>query len=268
MNGFASPAMLVLGICLTPLAHAGRGCEAGKVTLQSVERGLALAEKTLVSLNASGQKVVLLARAGQDLSKYGLQYSHLGFAYKQVAADGSSAWRVLHKLNDCGTSASAVYKQGLGEFFMDDLWRYEAAWLPLSPAAQERLLTLIQNPERATRLHHKPYSMVSYAWGQKYQQSNQWAIETLAAAVAPDVNSRQQAQAWLQFRGYAPTTLKLGPLTRLGGRVTAANIAFDDHPDDKRFSNRIETVTVDSVFSWLQRAEISPPSRSPTVVKL
>lgn len=260
--------MLVLGMCLTPLAHAGRSCEAGKVTLQSVERGLALAEKTLASLNASGHKVVLLARAGQDLSKYGLQYSHLGFAYKQVAADGSSTWRVLHKLNDCGTSASAVYKQGLGEFFMDDLWRYEAAWLPPSPAAQERLLTLIQNPDRATRLHHKPYSMVSYAWGQKYQQSNQWAIETLATAVAPEVNSRQQAQAWLQFRGYAPTILKLGPLTRLGGRVTAANIAFDDHPDDKRFSNRIETVTVDSVFSWLQRAEISLPNRPPTVVKL
>jgi hypothetical protein len=268
MNGFASPAMLVLGICLTPLAHAGRSCEAGKVTLQSVERGLALAEKTLASLNASGQKVVLLARAGQDLSKYGLQYSHLGFAYKQVAADGSSTWRVLHKLNDCGTSASAVYKQGLGEFFMDDLWRYEAAWLALTPAAQDRLLAFIQNPDRVIRMHHKPYSMVSYAWGHKYQQSNQWAIETLAAAVGQDVNSRPQAQAWLQSSGYLPTTLKLGALTRLGGRVTAANIAFDDHPNEKRFSDRIETVTVDSVFNWLQRAQISPVGKLPTVVRL
>ena len=35
--------------------------------------------------------------------------------------------------------------------------------------------------------------------------------------------------------------------------MTAANVAFDDHPDDKRFSDRIETVTVDSVFAWLQR---------------
>ena len=33
-----------------------------------------------------------------------------------------------------------------------------------------------------------------------------------------------------------------------------ANIAFDDHPNDKRFSDRIETVTVDSVFAWLQRS--------------
>jgi hypothetical protein len=36
--------------------------------------------------------------------------------------------------------------------------------------------------------------------------------------------------------------------------MTAANIAFDDHPNDKRFSDRIETITVDSVFDWLQRS--------------
>jgi hypothetical protein len=54
--------------------------------------------------------------------------------------------------------------------------------------------------------------------------------------------------------GYAPTTLTLGPLKRLGARATAANVAFDDHPNEKRFADRIETVTVDSVFAWLQRS--------------
>lgn len=259
---------MALALCVASVAHAGRTCEATKTTLRSVERGLALAEKTLASLNASGQKVVVLARAGQDLGKYGLQYSHLGFAYQQLGSDGTNTWRVVHKLNDCGTSASAVYRQGLGEFFMDDLWRYEAAWLTLAPSAQERLFELLQTPGRATSLHHRPYSMVSYVWGHKYQQSNQWAIETLAAAIGPGVATRQQAQAWLSASGYEPTTLKIGPLTRLGGRVTAANIAFDDHPDEKRFSSRIETVTVDSVFSWLQRAQISPPGKLPAVVKL
>ncbi len=72
----------------------------------------------------------------------------------------------------------------------------------------------------------------------------------------PAVRSRERAQAWLQFKGYQPTTLRLGPLTRLGGRLSAANVAFDDHPDAKRFSDRIETVTVDSVFSWMERAEL------------
>jgi hypothetical protein len=116
-------------------------------------------------------------------------------------------------------------------------------------------------------MHHKPYSIVSYAWGRKYQQSNQWAIETLAAAAEPGVTTREKAQAWLQFKGYEPTALKLGPLTRLGGRMTAANVAFDDHPDSKRFSDRIETVTVDSVFDWLQRARMTD-GKPATVVKL
>ena len=137
-----------------------------------------------------------------------------------------------------------------------------------TPEVQTRLLALLLEPARSISLHHKPYSIVSYAWGRKYQQSNQWAIETLALAMEPQVRTREQAQAWLQFKGYEPATLKLGPLTRLGGRLTAANVAFDDHPHEKRVSDRIETVTVDSVFSWLQRAQMTPAGKPPTVVKL
>lgn len=259
--------LLSAGCMLAPAAHAGRSCETGKVTPQTVERGMSLAEKTLASLNASGEKVVLLARAGQDLSKYGLRYSHLGLAYRLPDGQGGHTWRVLHKLNECGTSESTVYRQGLGEFFLDDLWRFEAAWVAPTPEVQARLLALLQDPARTVGMHHKPYSIVSYAWGRKYQQSNQWAIETLAAAVEPGANSRERAQAWLQFKGYEPTVLKLGPLTRLGGRMTAANVAFDDHPNDKRYSDRIETVTVDSVFAWLPRAQLTN-GKPPTLVKL
>ena len=260
--------MLVASLLLAPVAHAGRSCESKKPLSQTVERGLTLAAKTLEALNASGEKVVFLARAGQDLSKYGVRYSHLGLAWQQADDQGGTTWRVLHKLNECGTSDSAVYRQGLGEFFLDDLWRFEAAWLAPTPEVQARLLALLQQPARSISLHHKPYSIVSYVWGRTYQQSNQWAIETLALAMEPQVRTREQAQAWLQFKGYEPTTLKLGALTRLGGRMTAANVAFDDHPNDKRFSDRIETVTVDSVFRWLQRAQMTPTGKLPTVVKL
>jgi len=43
------------------------------------------------------------------------------------------------------------------------------------------------------------------------------------------------------------------------GFVTAANVAFDDHPNEKRFGDRIETVTVDSVFAWLNRSSLGGP---------
>lgn len=267
--------LCVAALMGSALAHAGRSCDAPHPpSAQTVERGLNLAARTLAALDASGQRVVLLARAGQDLSKYGVTYSHLGFAYRQpqTGPDGQTGhvWRVLHKLNQCGTAHAALYRQGLGEFFLDDLWRYEAAWVVPTPAVQDRLLPLLLDTRRDSRalaLHHKPYNLVSYAWGRKYQQSNQWAIETLAAAMEPTIDNREQAQAWLQFKGYQPTALLIGPVTRLGGRATAANVAFDDHPNEKRFSDRIETVTVDSVFSWLPRAQLAAPGQWPQVVR-
>lgn len=246
-------AIAAAGAIATGQVEAGRPCNETRPTARSVERGLNLAEQTMNALNRSGHRVVLLARAGQDLSTYGLRYSHLGLAYQQADGNGGSAWRVLHKLNQCGTGDADIYRQGLGEFFLDNPWRYEAAYLAPAPEIQERLLALLADEHRAVRLHHRPYSIVSYAWGQRYQQSNQWAIETLAMAMGPAIQTRAQAQGWLRAYGYEPSALKIGALTRLGGRVGSANVAFDDHPFEKRFSDSIETVTVDSVFEWLQR---------------
>lgn len=248
-------AAVVVAVVLLPLAaQAGRSCEEHKPTTASVMRGLALAQKTSDALDATGADVVVLARAGQDLTRYGLKYSHLGFAYRAPQPGGGTAWRIVHKLNQCGTSYADIYRQGLGEFFLDDPWRYEAAWVVPSREVQAKLLPVLQDNARVTVVDHRRYSIVSYAWSQRYQQSNQWALETLATAMAPEVgSSRAKAQSWLAFKGYQPTVLTIGPLTRLGGRMTKANVAFDDHPDEKRFADRIETVTVDSVFEWLAR---------------
>jgi hypothetical protein len=244
-------ATLALSLTHTP-AHAGRSCAAKRPTAQTVENGFALAEKARQALDASGAKVVVLARAGQDLRKYNLRYSHLGFAAKQ--ADGR--WLVTHKLNQCGSAIAHLHRQGLAEFFLDDLFRSEGAFVVPRADVQDALHAILvgSNATRIKQMHVEPYNVVAYPWATRYQQSNQWAIETLALAMESKMNSRSQAQAWLQFQGYTPTALNIPPLTRLGGRISAANVAFDDHPNEKRFSDRIETVTVDSVFAWLIRS--------------
>ena len=165
---------------------------------------------------------------------------------------------MAHKLNTCATAVADVYRQGLGEFFLDDLWRYEAVWAVPTPAVQQQLLALLRSRTRTLALHQRPYNMVSYVWSSKYQQSNQWALETLALAMEPaSISTRDQAQAWLQFKGYTPTVLKINSLKRLGARASAANIAFDDHPNDQRFSGRIATTTVDSALAWMTRAQLA-----------
>lgn len=274
-------------LALATAAHAGRPCEEKQPTTQQIEQGLNLAQATARQLDATGAQVLILARAGQDLSKYGLQWSHLGFVYKD-ASQQPAVWRVMHKLNHCGTDHAALYRQGLGEFFLDRPHRYDAAFVVLKPELQQALLPILADNTRVARFNERRYSMVAYAFGTTYQQSNQWVLETLAGAAAGISRSdgplpssltpsgggagdslplgavkerRRDAQAWLKAQGYQPTDLHLSTLTRLGGRMTQANIAFDDHPSARRFSSHIDTVTVDSMFAWLPRVGLSQPSQ-------
>ncbi|HEX5804393.1 MAG TPA: DUF2145 domain-containing protein, partial [Azospira sp.] len=84
-------AVLALVLAATALgaageARAGQTCEARRPTVESMARDLALAASVAAQLDAlaakEGAEVVLLARAGQDLSEYGLRWSHLGIAYR------------------------------------------------------------------------------------------------------------------------------------------------------------------------------------------
>ena len=245
----ARAAALAVSIAGAATAQAGRTCEQVAPSAANVQRAMTLAQNTAKQLDASGAQVVVLARAGQDLMKYGLHYSHIGLAYRE-----GKVWRVAHKLNQCGTAQSAVYRQGLGEFFLDDLFEYEAGVVVPTPEVQARLLPVLRDNRRLAQLHTPAYNMLAYPWATTYQQSNQWAIETMAMAQDESAGTRDRAQAWLKLKGYTPTTLKLGPVTRLGARATAANIAFDDHPNDRRFSDRIDTVTADSVLAWMTRS--------------
>jgi hypothetical protein len=255
MNRLLVVAALLAALVQAP-AHAGRPCDNPAPRAANVQRSLELAERTRRALDASGAQVVVLARAGQDLGRYGLRWSHLGWAYKEPTFSGGR-WRVVHKLNQCGTAQADLYRQGLGEFFLDDLFQYRAAYAVPTPAVQQHLLALLRDNGRAAQLHTPAYNMLAYPWAQQYQQSNQWAIETLALAQDDAATTRERAQAWLRLKGYEPTVLHLSALTRLGARVGMANVAFDDHPNSKRFADRIETITVDSVFEWLPRAGLA-----------
>lgn len=254
----AAALLAIAGLAHAGLAHAGQQCEDQPLTAEDMTKGMTLAHRTQEALDASGAEVVLLARAGQDLSEYGLRWSHLGLAYKTKLPDGGSTWRVVHKLNHCGTAGADIYRQGLGEFFLDRPYRYEGAFAVLSPQMQKALLPLLSNDSRAVAMHHPRYNMLAYPWALDYQQSNQFVTETLAAAAAPgEVFGRLQAQQWLQRNSYEPTNLHLSAAQRLGARVSMANVAFDDHPTLSRATRNIRTTTADSVFAWAARRNLT-----------
>ena len=272
-----------LSLATATIAPAGQTCDTKPPDTYTMTRALGLAERVQESLDASGAQVVVIARAGQDLTKYGLQWSHLAFAYRDDPAPQPTAypmpatpvmgqispqpipvplpshgtWRIVHKLNQCGTADAAIFRQGLAEFFLDTPFRYEAAYVVPDPEVQAALMRTLVDDQRVVQWHTAPYSVVAYPWSTRYQQSNQWALETLAGSLDPAAATRERAQAWLQLHDYRPTVLHLDAFTRLGARMTRANVAFDDHPNSKRFSDHIETVTVESMFDWMQRERIA-----------
>jgi hypothetical protein len=214
----ATAFVLLWALALAPVvSHAGRPCEARPPSAESLQRGLQLAAETRDALIAAKAEVAVIARAGQDLRKYNLTYSHAAFVVRDHP-DGD--WTVIHLLNHCGTPESGLFTEGLGMFYMDDPFRYEA--------------------------------LLAYPFNDASQNSNQWVLEMLAVALSSaDIRSRANAHLYLKRTGYEPSTIHLDALTRLGAAATRQNINFDDHPFGKRMAGRIETATVESLLRFL-----------------
>jgi hypothetical protein len=239
-----------LALAAAQPAQAGQACREEPLGVDEVRRSLALAQRTFAALDASGATVALGARAGQDLGKYGLEYSHMGIAVRDHAA---GRWTVVHELNTCGTATSDLFVDGVGNFFLTDLYRYRAQVVIPGPDLQARVAALVAG-RTPRRLHEAHYNMLAYVYSTRYQNSNQWVLETLAAASAAPgaVETRAEAQGWLRAQGYRVPTVEIPAVTRLGARMFRANVAFDDHPFDRRMAGQIDTVSTDAVVNFVR----------------
>jgi hypothetical protein len=117
------------------------------------------------------------------------------------------------------------------------------------------------------KFHASEYNMVAYPFSTQFQNSNQWLLETLSAAMAHDtrITNRTEAQAWLKMAAYQPTTLDIPMGKRLGADFFRANVSFNDHPFGQRMAGQIDTVTVESVVNFVARRE---PSAKQLVVSV
>jgi hypothetical protein len=244
--------ILILLFAATGLAQAGTPCETKKTEVATFIKAMKLAERTLAALDKSGAQVVLIARAGQDLSKYGLRYSHMGYAWRDHP---QGRWLVVHELNQCGSAKSALFDQGLGNFFLDDMFAYETRIVVPGPAAQARIVAMLRSTT-PLRLHDARYNMLAFPYSTNYQNSNQWLLETYAASISDlQIDGRAQAQAWLKLADYQPSAIDIPAVTRLGARMFRANVSFDDQPAERRMMGRIDTVTVDSVVRFVHQRD-------------
>jgi hypothetical protein len=240
-------------LLLISTAQAGTACSEKQPSADTMRKAFQLAIKTRDALDATGAQVALVARVGQDLSKYHLRYSHMAFIWRDHP---QGKWMAVHELNHCGTAESALYNEGLANFFFDDMFAWDALILTPSPELQEQIVRQLQQPATLAHAHEPSYSMVAYPFSTRYQNSNQWVLEVLAAAMSQRTSAdRNELQTWLQANGYQPSILKISALQRLGGRIFRANIAFDDHPTSDRMNGNIRVVSVDSVAAFVQKQD-------------
>ncbi|MBO9740483.1 DUF2145 domain-containing protein [Xanthomonas axonopodis pv. begoniae] len=254
-------AIALLVLATLPLAATATTprCVPRYPTPQATAAMFDMATSTAQTLDAlPDAKVVLLARGGQDLSRYGLKHSHLAFAMR----DDDGIWRVRHLLNRCKSDASQLYVEGLSNFVGESAVSHDLRVGVLTPAVQQHLRALLSDSgELAHRLHETRYSMVAYPFSTDYQNSNQWVLEVLAAALAADaqpptvIGDRRAAQAWLQAARYHPSILHLDLKQRVGARFVAANATTTDHPVGERVSGNYSVVTVESVFDFLHQRD-------------
>ena len=246
--------IVLLALAAVPPAQAGRTCQELKPDPVTVQKALQLALATRDALDASGAEMALVGRVGRDLSKQGLRYSHMAFALRDHP---KGRWFLTHMLNECATAYSTLYDEGLGNFFLDDVFEFESVIVIPSPALQERLLVVAASPLPLV-LHEKNYSLIAHPYSTRYQNSNQWVLEQIAAAMAPagTVAGRGAAQRWLREQGYAPSEIRVAPFERIGARLFATNVSFDDHTAAEMQAARYKAVTVESVLRFLEQTQV------------
>lgn len=243
-------AMVAVAACQ---AGAGQPCPEKPADKLEQQRNLELGTKVRERLEASGATVAYVARAGIDLTQYGLVYSHIGLAWRDHP---KGRWFTYHLLNTCGTSESMLVDQSLEDFFNVQLFSQDALVAVPAPALQVKLLDTFFSPLAPT-LHERSYSMIANPFSVLYQSSNQWILEVSAAALAPEnaIHNRLQAQAWLKSQGYQPYRARIGGVLALASRLFSPHVRFDDHDDEERKLNLYLTTTVDSVLDFVQRSD-------------
>ena len=232
---FARLVFAASALCASAGAWAGLPtfCERSRdITAEEQDRVLRFAAVVKQELERSGARAAVIARAGTDLSRFGLLYSHAGIALRD---NPGSPWAVRQLYYACDEARPRLFDQGVPGFALgaDAPARGHMSLLFL-PDDKERLLAqaALDTPLALALLAGK-YSANAYAYGTRYQNCNQWVAELIASAwghldgvAAP----RERAQAWLRGQGYAAGPVKIPSHALMFAGQFVPLVHLNDHP--------------------------------------
>lgn len=146
-----------------------------------------------------------------------MEFSHIGIALKNhPKSDKDHHWQVMHLLWTCDKDPargvtegdkSYIWEEGLGAVFADDMKDYKAQIFVPQQKIQNRIENFLLKSKVGAQWHNSKYNAAALANDLDQQNSNQWVLEVLAAALKPEgqVNDRATAQQVLRETGYMET---------------------------------------------------------------
>lgn len=251
-------AAFALAIAASGAASAGLPtfCErANDITAVEQDRVLRFAAVVKQELERSGGKVALIARAGVDLSRFDLLYSHAGIALRD---NPGGPWAVRQLYYACDDARPQLFDQGISGFALgaDAPTKGHVSLLFLPEDDGELLARAALDKQLALALLAGKYSANAYAFGTRYQNCNQWVAEMLASAWGgPAVNAgaRDHAQDWLRAQDYVAGPVRVPSHWVMFAGQFVPLVHVDDHPVDDLHALTLQVSVPASIEAFVQR---------------
>ena len=236
---------VLAGVCHAPAqATSLRACDPpDTLTAAQKDKVFSFGAVIKAELEKSGQRLALISRAGLDLGRFGVRYSHAGFSLKHSP---DTPWAVRQLYYACDEKQPHIFDQGMLGFLLGmnepGLGYISVVLLPEADAAALERAAL--DKQQALQLLGATYSANAYPFSLQYQNCNQWVVEVLAAArgrllegrpnggeAAPGVAPlRARAQSWLKDQGYIPSVMDVGWRPLMWATAFVPWLHNDDHP--------------------------------------
>jgi hypothetical protein len=208
-------------------------CErASETTAAGQDRVLRFASVVKQELERSGAPVALISRAGLDLQRFGLLYSHAGIALRD---NPGGRWAVRQLYYACDESRPRLFDQGMAGFALGaDAPGQGHVALVFPPPQDSALLERAAMDKRlALDLLGGQYSANAYAFSTRYQNCNQWVAELIASAWGKPVEgkeARTRAQEWLRSQAYAAGPVRIPAHWMVFAAQFVPLVHIKDHP--------------------------------------
>jgi hypothetical protein len=248
----------VLALSAGAHAHAGLPvmCDrAHDVSAADQDRVLRFAGAVKAELERSSEGVALIARAGLDLSRFGLLYSHAGVALRD---NPGGPWAVRQLYFACDESRPRLFDQGIAGFALGAETPQQGHVALLFPPREEgaALARAALDKRLALALLGQRYSADAYAFGTRFQNCNQWVAELIALAwgrTGGEGAARDRAQGWLRAQGYEAGPVRIPSHWMMFAGQFVPLVHVVDHPLDDVYALALRVSVPDAIEDFVHR---------------